>query len=199
MLFSVTSSSRPGTLTAILTLISATALAAACGRTAGELTSAERTRIEREIHTQVIGAYDLSAPNAGVDRLLSLYPDSGAVYSAGGGRFTASRDSLAAGLRTFWRDVGLNMQEPRWEWTAMHVDALSPTSAVMTATYRVPHRTPAGRAHVIAGAWTATFVKRGDRWVIVHEHLSDLPPEIAMADTTVRAVADTGHGAHGAH
>jgi len=173
----------------------ALAFAAACTPAGDRMSPAERASIEQEIHSQVVAAYDLSAP-AALDRLLSLYPDSGPVYSAGGGRFTSSRDSLEAGLRTFWRDVGLNMQQARWEWTAMHVDALSLTAAVMTATYRVPHRTPTGQAHVIAGAWTAAFVKRDGRWVIVHEHLSDLPPEIAMADTTVRAAADTGHSAH---
>jgi ketosteroid isomerase-like protein len=57
----------------------------------------------------------------------------------------------------------------------MRVDVLSPTSAVMTATYRVPHLTPAGQPHVIGGAWTAAFAKRAGEWVIVHEHLSDSP------------------------
>jgi hypothetical protein len=29
--------------------------------------------------------------------------------------------------------------------------------------------------HVIGGAWTAVFQRRGRRWVIVQEHLSDAP------------------------
>jgi hypothetical protein len=28
--------------------------------------------------------------------------------------------------------------------------------------------------HVIGGAWTAVFQKRGGRWVIIQEHLSDV-------------------------
>jgi hypothetical protein len=34
---------------------------------------------------------------------------------------------------------------------------------------------------VIGGAWTAVFRKEGNRWVIIQEHLSDIPP--AMADS----------------
>jgi hypothetical protein len=30
-----------------------------------------------------------------------------------------------------------------------------------------------GMSHVIGGAWTAVFQKRGGRWVIIQEHLSD--------------------------
>ena len=57
----------------------------------------------------------------------------------------------------------------------MHVDVLAPDAAVVTTTYRVPHLTPAGQPHVIAGAWTAVFQRRDGRWVIVQEHLSDMP------------------------
>jgi len=55
-------------------------------------------------------------------------------------------------------------------------DVLAPDAAVMTATYHVPHLTPRNMPHTIGGAWTAVFQKRGNRWVIVQEHLSDLPP-----------------------
>ena len=39
--------------------------------------------------------------------------------------------------------------------------------------------------HTIAGAWTAVFQKRGDRWYVIQEHLSDLPalPDSAAAMT----------------
>jgi ketosteroid isomerase-like protein len=57
----------------------------------------------------------------------------------------------------------------------MHVDVLAQDAAVVTATYRVPHLTPRGMPHVIAGAWTAVFQRRAGRWVIVQEHLSDVP------------------------
>ena len=72
------------------------------------------------------------------------------------------------------------MHEPTWVWDTMLFDVLSPTAAVMTASYHVPHHQPNGQPHVIGGAWTAVFQKRGNRWVIVQEHLSDLP---AMADS----------------
>jgi hypothetical protein len=55
----------------------------------------------------------------------------------------------------------------------MNVGVLAPDAAVMTSTYRVPHLTPMGTNHVIGGARTAVFQKRGGRWVIIQEHLSD--------------------------
>jgi len=138
------------------------------------LTAEERTAIAATIEQRVKAAYDLGAKDV-LAGLLSLYPREGPVYSASGGSITTTRDSLDAAVRQFWNYVGRNMRNPTWEWTAMHVDVLSATSAVMTATYRVPHLTPAGQPHVIGGAWTAVFAKRNGEWVIVHEHLSDSP------------------------
>lgn len=167
----------------------------ACSHRASELTAAEKEQIARQIRAQVVGAYDITRPDA-LSRLMSLYPAAGPIYSAGAGRFTASRDSLAAGIEGFWENVGQNMRQPRWEWTAMQIDVLSPTTAVMTATYRVPHLTPRGEPHVIGGAWTAVFASRNGRWEIVHEHLSDVP---VIPDSLVRAVTDTGPDAHDGH
>ena len=140
--------------------------------------SQEKKEIADSLRKLVVGTYDLSAPNA-VDRMMSLYPESGPVYSTSSGHITTTRDSLRAEIETFWKYVGSNMRNPKWEWTAMHIDVLSPDAAVMTASYRVPHMTPMNMQHVIAGAWTAVFVNRGGRWVVIHEHLSDLPAEIA--------------------
>ena len=97
------------------------------------------------------------------------------VVSAGAGRLTASRDTLEAQVRHFWTFIGVNMQEPRTRWGARYADVLSRTSAVVTTTYAIEHRTPQGAPHLLGGAWTALFQKRGDRWVIVQEHLSDTP------------------------
>jgi ketosteroid isomerase-like protein len=144
------------------------------------LTSAERTAIADTLQTMIRSAYDLSKPGDAVARLMSLYPPSGPVVSASGGRVSTSRDTLAAGIRAFWDNVGRNMRDPDWQWGAMHVDVLAPDAAVVTTTYRVPHRTPSGEAHVIAGAWTAVFQWRGGRWVIVQEHLSDVPQPMPM-------------------
>jgi hypothetical protein len=66
---------------------------------------------------------------------------------------------------------------------------------VVTATYHVPHLTPRSEPHVIAGAWTAAFERRGGRWVIVQEHLSDLPQPPGMAlpgDTSASMAPMTG-------
>ena len=130
--------------------------------------------IATTIEQRVKAAYDLGSRDV-LAGMLSLYPREGPVYSASGGSVTTTRDSLEAAIRQFWNYVGRNMCEPKWEWTMMRVDVLSPNSAVMTTSYRVPHLTPAGLPHVIGGAWTATFAKRDGEWVIVHEHLSDSP------------------------
>ena len=134
---------------------------------------------------QVKAAYDLSKPNV-EQRLLSLYPDTGRVVSAAGGGVLTSRDTLAMGIKAFWDNVGANMRQPTWVWDQMIFDVLAPNAAVMTATYHVPHLTPRNMPHMIGGAWTAVFQKRGSRWYVVQEHLSDLPP---MPDSAMRGDA----------
>ena len=147
----------------------------ACGQGRDtSLTDEERRTIAATIEQRVKTAYDLGARDV-LAGMLSLYPREGPVYSASGGAVTTSRDSLEAAIRQFWTYVGRNMRDPKWEWTTMRVDVLSPTSAVMTTTYRVPHLTPNGDPHVIGGAWTAVFARKNGEWVIVHEHLSDSP------------------------
>ena len=142
--------------------------------TADELSQKERDGIAASIRTVVTETYDLSKPNA-VERLMSLYPDSGPVYSTSSGHIATTRAELQGQIETFWKYVGSNMRNPRWEWTAMHIDVLSPDAAALTASYRIPHMTPQNTPHVIAGAWTAVMVKRGGKWVVIQEHLSDVP------------------------
>jgi ketosteroid isomerase-like protein len=138
----------------------------------------ERAAIAAEIERQVKGAYDLKNPDR-VKSFLTLYSDTGRVLSSSGGRVITSRDTIAQGIRDFWQYVGSNMKNPTWMWDRFVVDVLSHDAAVMTATYHVPHTTPQGRPHIIGGAWTAVFRKEGERWVIVQEHLSDIPPALA--------------------
>ena len=145
--------------------------------------AAERAAIADSLRAMIVSAYDLTKPGDAVARMMSLYPARGDVVSASGGRVSVSRDSLEAGIRAFWAYVGQNMREPRWAWDSMHVDVLGRYAAVVTATYRVPHRTPSGEPHTIAGALTAAFQRRDGRWVVVQEHLSDLP-QAASADTS---------------
>jgi ketosteroid isomerase-like protein len=145
------------------------------------VTAAERAAITDTLRTMIVAAYDLSKPGDAVARLMSLYPPSGTVVSASGGQVSTSRDSVEMGVRTFWDNVGKNMRNPKWTWGEMHVDVLARDAAVVTTTYRVPHLTPRGEGHVFAGAWTAVFQRRGGRWVIVQEHLSDVPAASAMA------------------
>lgn len=140
----------------------------------GGLSTGEKDAIRIEIERAMREAYDLSKPNAS-DRMLALYPKSGRVVSANSGQASTSRDSLESAIRYFWNSVGVNMREPRWEWERFYVDVLSASAAVVTATYRIPHRNPRNEPHVLGGAMTAVFEKRDGRWVIVQEHLSDLP------------------------
>ena len=158
------------------------ALAALLGcqqRTAANMTVGERQAIADTLKKLVVNAYDLSKPDP-VKSLMSLYPDSGRIISASGGVITTTRPQLEQGIKAFWTYVGQNMKNPKWEWTSMNVDVLAPDAAVMTSTYRVPHRTPTGMNHVIGGAWTAVFQKRGGRWVIVQEHLSDVQSNLNL-------------------
>jgi ketosteroid isomerase-like protein len=168
---SLISRARPAVLV-LLGLCSLVSCASADGPT---LTGAQRTAIADTLRSLIVTAYDLSKPGDAVTRLMSLYPPTGNVVSASGGQVSTSRDSLEAGIRAFWTNVGQNMRDPRWTWGTMHVDVLAPDAAVVTTTYRVAHLTPRGEPHVIAGAWTAVFQRRGGRWVIVQEHLSDAP------------------------
>ena len=141
-----------------------------------ELSAGEKDAIRADIEKEMREAYDLSKPNV-PERMLSLYATTGRVISANSGRVGESRDSLAAGIRFFWENVGVNMRQPKWVWERFYVDVLSPNAAVVTATYRIPHRNPRNEPHVLGGAMTAVFEKRGGRWVIVQEHLSDLPQQ----------------------
>ena len=149
------------------------------------VSDAERRTIVDSLTRQVKAAYDISQPNA-EERLLSLYPTSGRIVSAAGGQVLTARDTLAMGIKAFWQNVGANMREPKWVWDQMIFDVLSPTAAVMTAQYHVPHLTPRNQPHTIAGAWTAVFQKRSGRWYIVQEHLSDAP---TMSDSTAAPAA----------
>jgi ketosteroid isomerase-like protein len=164
-------------------------LIGACATDGEPLTDVERRAVGDSLEGMLRRAYDLSGPGTGaVDRLLSLYADTGRVVSASGGQLLASRDSLAEGIRSFWETVGQNMREPRWIWERMVTDVLDRNAAVITATYRVPHRTPRGTPHELAGAMTLVFARRAGRWLVVQEHLSDRPdsesPSARMLDTT---------------
>ena len=156
----------------------------ACRPPVSTTVSAEqRAAIADTLRGLLVRAYDLAQPGDPVARLMSLYPSAGTVLSASGGRVTTARDTLEAGIRAFWDNVGRNMRDPRWTWGEMHVDVLAADAAVLTTTYRVPHRTPRGEPHVIAGAWTAVFQRREGRWVIIQEHLSDAPAPMVMGAT----------------
>jgi len=159
-----------------------TALTACANR--GDLSSDQRGAIARQIDAQVRAAYDLSRPDA-EQRMEALYVDTGRVVSASGGQVIASRDTILQGIRLFWKNVGVNMRQPQWIWTQTYVDVLSPDAAVFTGTYRVPHKTPRGEPHEIAGAMTLVFEKRGSKWGVVQEHLSDVPAPVTM-DSTMR-------------
>jgi ketosteroid isomerase-like protein len=174
-------------------LLAATSLFVAACQPAAQVDPAQRRAIADTLTVLIRSAYDLKARDV-VAKFMSLYPDTGRVVSASGGRITTSRAALETGIKSFWEYVGRNMQNPTWEWGTPQVDVLSPNAAVVTTTYRIPHRTPAGEPHVVAGAWTAVFERRGTKWVIVQEHLSEIPPEAMAADTAdVPATAPMSH------
>lgn len=139
-----------------------------------ELSASERTAIGDSVRMLLQQTYTFEGSGV-VPRFMRLYPDTGRVISAASGGFTTTRDSLQAALVAFWEGAGQYMRRPRWEWDDMAIDVLSRDAAVITARYRVPHWTPDGNPHVLGGAWTTVWTRRGGRWVIVQEHLSDLP------------------------
>jgi len=170
----------------LLRIVAGALLLGACGaRTEAPMSDAERTAIADTLRTMIVSAYDITKPGDAVARMMSLYPPTGNVVSASGGRVSVSRDSLAAGIRAFWEYVGQNMRDPKWTWDEMHVDVLSRDAAVVTAAYHIPHKTPRGEPHTIAGAMTVAFQRRGGRWGVVQEHLSDLAASMPD-DTTAR-------------
>lgn len=162
----------------LLALVVALAVGCAVGGGERPLTDRERAAIAAEVERRLREATTLDGAGDPVARMLALYPDSGRVVSAAGGRLSTTRDSLDQAVTTFWTVVGRNMQRPEWRWGAMQVDVLGADAAVATAAYRVPHLTPDGRPHVIGGVWTAVFARRDGRWVVVQEHLSDADGEI---------------------
>src|SRR5438105_8187678 len=167
--------------------------AVACAtRSAADMSASEKKAIADSLKRLVVNAYDLSKPDP-VRNLMSLYPDSGRVISASGGVTTTTRPQLEQGIKAFWTYVGQNMRNPRWEWTSMTVDVLAPDAAVMTSTYRVPHLTPTGMNHVIGGAWTAVFQKRGGRWVVIQEHLSDVQSNLNLQMNQMNMAPQSGH------
>ena len=147
--------------------------ATACGGTE-QVTPEVAAQVQREVEQALREAYDVSKPNV-VERMLAIYPTSGRLISANSGHATTTPDSVRAAVNSFWEEVGVNMKDPKWEWGEMYVDVLSPTAAVVTATYSIPHRTPRNLTHVLTGAMTAVFQKRDGKWVIIQEHLSDGP------------------------
>ena len=174
--------------TMVLRSVLAVLIVAGCtSRTAAPPSAAERAAIADTLRAMITSAYDLTKPGDAVARMMSLYPARGNVVSASGGRVSVSRDSLESGIRAFWQYVGQNMRQPKWTWDSMYVDVISRDAAVVTATYHVPHLTPRGERHTIAGAMTEVFARRDGRWLVVQEHLSDLSaaePSTGATDST---------------
>jgi hypothetical protein len=142
------------------------------------LSDRERTAIADSIRGLLTDTYVFDGSDP-VPRFMKLYADTGRVVSAASGGFTESRDSVRHALATFWNNVGQHMQQPVWQWGTMVVDVLSRDAVVVTARYTIPHWTPEKHPHVLGGVWTSVWTHRSGRWVIVDEHLSDLPRAIA--------------------
>jgi ketosteroid isomerase-like protein len=166
--------------------------AGACSTAGGPPPAAEQHAIADSLARQVKAAYDLTKPDVEA-RLMSLYPTTGRVVSASAGQVIASRDSIAMGIKAFWDNVGVNMREPKWVWEEMLFDVPASNVAVMTARYHISHLTPRNQPHTIGGAWTAVFEKRGDRWYVIQEHLSDLPPMADSSSASAPMAMPSGH------
>jgi len=167
---STTSIRRRGGLSGILLLA-----LAACAAPEGTPSSAEADRaLADTLKGLIAAAYDFGTPGV-PERMSALYPDTGRVVFASGGQVGTSPDSLRAGIADFWRNAGQNMREAKWVWGDVYLDRLSPTAALLTGSWSIPHIAPTGNPHTIRGAWTALFRFRDGRWMIVSEHLSSPP------------------------
>ena len=155
-------------------IIALVALAFVAACRGAELSSGDSAQVRAEVERTIRDAYDLSRPNQ-LERMLSLYPTSGRVVSANTGEVITNIDSVGNGIREFWHYVGVNMRNPKWEWTNLYVDVLSRDAAVVTGKYRIPHLNPSNRPHVLGGVMTMVFRRQGGRWVVIQEHLSDTP------------------------
>lgn len=159
-------------------LIVVIALGCSTGGQAEDLGAPERQAIADSVRSVLERTYVFDGTDP-VPRFMKLYPDTGSVVSAASGGFTLGRDSVERALTAFWTGTGQFMQQPSWTWGAMNIDVLSRDAVVVTARYTIPHWTPAGRPHVLGGAWTSIWTHRNGRWTIVQEHLSDLPRPVA--------------------
>ena len=170
-------------------VIAFVALLASGGCIGRDLSPSDTAEIRAEVETALRDAYDLSKPEP-LPRMLALYPSSGRVVSANTGRVITSSDSVANGIREFWYYVGVNMRNPKWEWTNVYVDVLSRDAAVVTGTYRIPHLNPRNQPHVLGGAMTMVFKRQNGRWVVIQEHLSDTPQ---IVDSSSSMTTPNGH------
>jgi uncharacterized protein (TIGR02246 family) len=143
-----------------------------------DFSASDRQATADSIRAILTSTYVFDGTNP-VPRFMRLYADTGAVVSAASGGFTIGRDSIERALTSFWTTAGQYMQQPSWTWGPMQVEVLSREAAVVTARYTIPHWTPEGKPHVLGGAWTTIWSRREGRWMIVQEHLSDLPREVA--------------------
>ena len=144
-----------------------------------ELSLSEREAIADSIRGLLTDTYTFDGADP-VPRFMRLYPDTGSVVSAASGGFTEARDSVRQALTTFWTTAGQFMKQPSWTWGTMKIDVLSRDAAAVTARYTIPHWTPEGKPHVLGGVWTSVWTRRNGRWVIIQEHLSDLPRPVAQ-------------------
>lgn len=179
-------------LAALLAALPSLLACSDAARPVRDLSAAERNAIADSLRALLQDTYTFEGDSV-VPRFMRLYPDTGHVISAASGGFTTTRDSLQASLVAFWEGAGKYMRRPRWEWDDMVVDVLSRDAAVITAKYRVPHWTPDGNPHVLGGAWTTVWSRRGGRWAIVQEHLSDLPRPVAQQfEAAMPVMRDSG-------
>lgn len=177
----------------VAALIVASPLSCSTDWSSSELSDGNRQAIADSIRAILTTTYVFDGANP-VSRFMRLYADSGAVVSAASGGFTVGRDSIERALTSFWTTAGQYMQQPTWTWGQMQVEVLAADAAVVTARYTIPHRTPEGKPHVLGGAWTSVWSRRRGRWVIVQEHLSDLPREVAARVEATMPPAMPGQG-----
>jgi hypothetical protein len=133
------------------------------------VTDAERQRMEQAVNAWIKTTMTQweQGDSAG---MMSTYPASGPLVSAGNGELITSRDSVANML------AGLSQTSNRkTSYQNPKIDVLAPGVAAVTLAFRFEGKTPDKKPFNNAGVYSAVLAERDGKLQIVQEHQS-VPP-----------------------
>jgi ketosteroid isomerase-like protein len=99
------------------------------------------------------------------------YLPSGPLVSASGGKLATSRDSVIAGLRSFYQTTKSRELTIR----STKIDVLAPDVAALTADFVLSSKDSAGKSNEVRGVYSAVLATRDGRLRIIQENQSNAP------------------------